>query len=343
VSGLVLDDGVFITAADAVQMRHVPDLVFINCCHLGQTSGEAPLLTSYNELAANLGTEFIKMGVRAVVAAGWAVDDAAASTFARTFYERMLAGSPFGNAVAFARQRVFEDHGATNTWGAYQCYGDPGFALVTASDRVTPEAPVSDLEVIIRAEQIEREARMADARRCQELFQDLEALVGTVPEEWRRTPALCAAVAAAYGELNHFEAAIRYYEWVTTAEQADAPVRALEQLANLRVRWARTLAGKDAGARDKALSELKSAELLLRGLLAVGETAERYNLLGSLQKRRAMLTAGRERRVALEEMRRAYAEAFEIAGKTAPARRAYPLANRLAAEVVQSWQPAGAN
>jgi CHAT domain/Tetratricopeptide Repeats-Sensor/Lecithin:cholesterol acyltransferase len=343
VSGLVLDDGVFITAADAVQMRHVPDLVFINCCHLGQTRGEAPLLTAFNELAANLGTEFIEMGVRAVVAAGWAVDDAAANTFARTFYERMLAGSPFGDAVALARQRVFEDHGATNTWGAYQCYGDPGFALVTASDRVRREAPVSDLEVVIQAEQIERAARMADARQCQDLFQELEALVGTVPEVWWRSSALCAAVAAAYGELDHFEAAIRYYERVTTAERAGAPVRALEQLANLRVRWARTLAGKDARALSEALGELESAERLLRGLLAVGKTAERYNLLGSLQKRRAMLTEGEQRRRALEEMRRAYAAAFDIAGKTSPARGAYPLANRLAAEVVQSWQPTGSN
>jgi CHAT domain-containing protein len=85
VSGLVLDDGVFFTAADAEQMRHVPELVFINCCHLGQTAGEAPLFTSYHELAANLAVHLIRMGVRAVIAAGWAVDDAAAKTFARTF------------------------------------------------------------------------------------------------------------------------------------------------------------------------------------------------------------------------------------------------------------------
>ena len=128
----------------------------------------------------------------------------------------------------------------------------PRICLVTALDRVRREAPVSDLEVIIRAEQIERAARMADARQCQDLFRELEALVGTVPEAWWRSPALCAAVAAAYGELNHFEAAIRYYERVTTAERADAPVRALEQLANLRVRWASTLVGKDTSALGEA-------------------------------------------------------------------------------------------
>ena len=56
-----------------------------------------------------------------------------------------------------------------------------------------------------------------------------------------------------------------------------------------------------------------------------------------------MLTAGKERRLAVEKMRRAYAAAFDIAGKTSPARGAYPLANRLAAEVVQSWRPTGSN
>ena len=41
VSGLVLDNGMFFTAAEADQLRHVPELVFINCCHLGQTRGDS--------------------------------------------------------------------------------------------------------------------------------------------------------------------------------------------------------------------------------------------------------------------------------------------------------------
>ena len=65
-------------------MRRVPDLVFINCCYLGLV--EAPPGTpptgqqrAFPRLAANVATEFIRMGVRAVVAAGWAVDDAGRS------------------------------------------------------------------------------------------------------------------------------------------------------------------------------------------------------------------------------------------------------------------------
>ena len=70
------------------------------------------------------------MGVRAVVAAGWAVDDDAAALFARTFYERMLSGVPFGRAVHQARAEVYRRFPRSNTWGAYQCYGDPDWKLV---------------------------------------------------------------------------------------------------------------------------------------------------------------------------------------------------------------------
>ena len=92
VSGLVLGDGLFFTAAEADQLRYVPELVFINCCHLGQTRGDSPPRVAFHKLAANLATQFIKMGARAVVAAGWAVDDAAAKTFATAFYRRLLKG-----------------------------------------------------------------------------------------------------------------------------------------------------------------------------------------------------------------------------------------------------------
>mgnify|MGYP001764437738 FL=1 len=120
-------------------MRSVPELVFINCCHLGavepgdrRPAAERNERNDYNRIAANVATEFIRMGVRAVVAAGWAVDDSAALTFAGAFYDRMLKGRPFGEAVQAARRETFERHPGTNTWGAYQCYGDPDYRLIRA-------------------------------------------------------------------------------------------------------------------------------------------------------------------------------------------------------------------
>jgi hypothetical protein len=90
-----------LTAAEIGQMRQVPDLVFLNCCHLAQVGPEArdgsPV--AYNRLAASISRELIEMGVRAVVAAGWAVRDDAANFFARVFYDEMLAGATFGAAL----------------------------------------------------------------------------------------------------------------------------------------------------------------------------------------------------------------------------------------------------
>src|SRR4029077_5681737 len=75
VTGMVLDGGFYLTPSQLTQMRTVPELVFVHCCHLGSPKGDVNVPTAYHRLAANVATEFIKMGARAVVAAGWAVDD----------------------------------------------------------------------------------------------------------------------------------------------------------------------------------------------------------------------------------------------------------------------------
>jgi hypothetical protein len=124
--GMVIGDNVYLTTAEIAQMRYVPDVVFVNCCHIGSITDDHP------RLAATLARELIRMGVRAVVAAGWAVEDDAAVTFARTFYERLLGEVPFGDAVLEARRATYAAHPTANTWGAYQCYGDQGFVLGAA-------------------------------------------------------------------------------------------------------------------------------------------------------------------------------------------------------------------
>ena len=173
VSGLVLDDGLFFTAAEADQMRSVPELVFINCCHLGQTRGDALPHMAFHKLAANLATEFIKIGARAVIAAGWAVDDAAAKTFATTFYRLMLDGELYGEAILQARRDTYMKHGETNTWGAYQCYGDPSFSLSASRARVHEVPFVSPSELWCGWTSMRR-ARASGRRRSESALADLE-------------------------------------------------------------------------------------------------------------------------------------------------------------------------
>jgi hypothetical protein len=337
VSGLVLDNGMFFTAAEAEQMRYVPDLVFINCCHLGQARGDATVAPAFHRLAANLATHFIRMGARGVVAAGWAVDDGAAKTFAGALYRRLLDGETYGDAVLGARDDTYREHPQTNTWGAYQCYGDPSFSLVPVGSKAQLQTFVSAAELQVWIEGVRRQARQEESRRAS-LLADLELRERQAPAPWWESAALCAAAAEAFAELGAFERAIYYYTRVREAEDARAPVRALEQLANCQVRWASTVArGGGPSGVATATALLDEAERVLHHLLAIAPTSERWSLLGATAKRRAhWATTARARSAALRQMRDAYASAYELSvAKGAP--DPYPLSNQLAADIALGW------
>ena len=100
-SGVLLSDGLLITAAEIEAMESVPELVVLNCCHLGQVD----LVSDGNRLAASIARELIDIGVRCVIVAGWAVNDEGASLFGQTFYQNLLLQKlSFGEAVFEARQ-----------------------------------------------------------------------------------------------------------------------------------------------------------------------------------------------------------------------------------------------
>lgn len=336
VSGFVLDNSVF-TAADADQMTHVPDLVFMNCCYVGQTRGDAAP-QGLHRLAANLATQFIRMGVRAVVAAGWAVDDEAARTFASAFYTKMLDGALFGDAITDARKQTFARHRLTNTWGAYQCYGDPSFSLATLDAPASAPVFVASRELVVWLDRFKSRAReeMGDEKA---LLDELLAVEAQAPQEWWSSAELCASAGAAFAELGQLPRAIDYYMRATSAERAGAPMWAFEQLASCRIRLAGELASTpDASKAAHAL--LDEAETALRHLLALGRTSQRLSLQGALMKRRALLAAAdtERRRAALREMSRSYGEAFERSKSEAqPLGDAYPLANQIAAEIILGW------
>ncbi len=129
-TGMVLGDQELLGAADVEQMSPVPEFVFINCCYSGRDSDAPASQRRHPVLAASLALQFIRLGARAVVAAGWQVDDAAALQFAESLYHALLQGEAFGDAVRQARTAVHADSGERhNTWGAYQCYGDPHWRL----------------------------------------------------------------------------------------------------------------------------------------------------------------------------------------------------------------------
>jgi CHAT domain-containing protein/pimeloyl-ACP methyl ester carboxylesterase len=361
-SGMVIGPGfTVLTPAEVQQMRAVPELVFINCCHLGRTDvdvedgDQSPLRIEAEQrrlrhrLAANLAAEFIRMGVRAVIAAGWAVDDSAAITFATTFYRGMLAGRPFGEAVKQARSTTYREHPAVNTWGAYQCYGDPGYILQQPKDGWggdgEAETFASAAELIVRLENMAQYAEtivQRDLKAEQKHALGLFVNVKQRRPDWLKKAAVQVAFARAFAELDLFAEAIDCYEHARANDGTNIAIRDIEQLANLLVRdaiaqYLESERDDAAGetARRKIQSGIAHLDALPPGspLMTVRSswtfTPERLSLHGSAHKRLSMVLRGQEMIDSLLQMEQLYARA-EQAIATEP----YPALNRLAARVL---------
>ncbi|HRO59288.1 MAG TPA: CHAT domain-containing protein [Burkholderiaceae bacterium] len=341
VSGMVIGDGVFLTPGDVEQMRIVPELVFINCCHLGQVGGDANASWRLgNKLAANLAAQFIRMGVRAVVAAGWAVDDAAALTFATAFYDRLLAGDNFGYAVKQAREVTYLQHASTNTWGAYQCYGDPEWRLRTrvgGAEAVRVTVFRSAAQAVTEIENISSRIAVGAADAPEALDETLR-LLRKQHDDWLKRADVAAAAGIALGELERFDEAIEFLDAAIRAKRAQVSLRAVEQRANFIVKAAqRRVLAKPVVDPTEEIKRMHCAIADLEALCRLGETPERRSLLGSARKRLAwILEDDGERRNALLESVDEYWKAHLMVNEKR-VNDAYSLTNWLIVKAVASW------
>lgn len=340
IGGVVLSDGMLFSAREVESMRIVPQLAFINCCHLGSMRN-ADMPTSWRDarprLAANVAEQLIRIGVRCVVAAGWAVHDEPAMLFAKTFYQRLLQGWRFIDAVAEARARTYDAYPWSNTWAAYQCYGDPDWtyqgARPSKSDgSYAPEVSSADdlrvqLETIAvshKFEDLEDEEvrKTREAQRARQLI----VLEGLASKGWDRQGAVAAAFGAAYAEIENFDRAIYWYERATEAADGGAGLNALEQLGNVMSRH-----GAMTGNRE----QIEKAIGLLERVHAIGATIERESLLGSAYKRLALVaTSERDKRDALAKSLRYYTSATDRARESAPTELFYPALNCISLQLV---------
>ena len=338
-SGVVLGQDIYLTAAEIGQLRVVPELVFLNCCHLGRVdtdpvakpAGRQPGLHAWNKLAASASETLIEIGVRAVVAAGWAVNDRAARNFAKTLYSAMLApegAQQFGDAVRMARAAIYESDRNTNTWGAYQCYGDPGFvlqgdvnqSLASTKIYVAPQEFIFDLKNL--QSRISRTEGTSEITRFTNELDELEArLSNELPARWRNGE-MWSALGDTFAELRDFKAAILRYRKALAASSPNelVAIRTVEQLANLEARYAVQLSlenerkepptPSDRREVDELLTNARKRLTLLRKLTP---TAERYALFGSYYKRRALVWKDnpKERNKALYCAEQSYSKALE--------------------------------
>ena len=333
-SGILLSDNVVLTAAEIDQISTTPELVFVNCCHLGEVapSKEKYFRDKYR-LAANIGTQFIENGVKAVVVAGWAVDDAAARLFAQEFYSRMLNGEHFGEAVKEARAACYHKYPHTNTWGAYQCYGDPFYKLIKKRKGKNANTPyVMDKEILIDLENFINDTRFAKTRNSK-LVERLKTITQKIGESGLRNVRITELEAKAYAEIEEFETAIEKYRSLFEENEAAYSVKAIEQWCNLR---GHHLVGQKKKKAEKGLlREIDAIIEELQHLLGLGRTPERYSLLGSAYKRKAIIVnnpAGK--RAAIEKMADSYRDGFLLNNEGLHQKRIYQLINWIVAEKI---------
>ena len=331
-SGVIIDHNTTLTANVFRQLPAVPELVFLNCCHLGRVADARTAKVGPNRLAASVSRELMRIGVRAVVAAGWAVNDDAAVVFAKAFYDALLEGAFLGDAVQASRRTVRERFPDSSTWAAFQCYGDPGYRLRSfAAPNPRPPRLVSPAELMRRVQAITVLAGKIGlphfddvSKRESELRDELDRLYAGLGEREWAVPLVLYEIGRAYGELGSYDKAVESYRaaWEHPDSSA-APVRLVEQLGNLEIRLAqrRSRQAKEAdggpseadggpSAADDALVEAARRHLELA--LGLGRTPERLALMGSFHKKAATMADGPQRHHHLAEAAGRYAEAHEL-------------------------------
>ena len=374
-TGVILSDGSLLTAAEVSQMEEIPDLVFLNCCHLGVMSSTNPKPDkskrelSYNHLAYSISRELIEMGVRCVIAAGWAVDDAAACTFSTSFFEHFVEKNQnFGKAVYEARRQTRLLYPELNTWGAYQAYGDPSFMLeVPLTDKSAAFSPqqvsAHELQDYLTSVDVDMHQKVREYT-FESLHAELEQVFANLSNPaWLNTPGTQYQLARLYGNVlpEGFEQARKACQAAIAEEDRNGqvPITALELLANLESRQAEALAlsalelkqdNPERAELFKDAQELANTAIKrLDGLLSItkyvqvaatvessislNSNAERQALLGSAYKRLALILV--QENLApwssiKEHLMKSIAAYQQGEAKELGARlKAYPLINRL--------------
>jgi tetratricopeptide (TPR) repeat protein len=362
--GVVLSDGVYLGWREISNMRLVPELVFVNCCYLGAkgqllSAGQAEcskrFATARPRFASSVAEALVGIGVRCVIAAGWAVDDEPARVFAETFYDELLRGQRFIEAAARAR-RAAASFANSNTWGAYQCYGDPDWTLRPPEGTVetrsgerpefdqisSPPGLVLALKTIVV--EIDHQHRNKDERKRQ-----IDGLVKRFADRFGNIGEVAEAFGNAWKAAGDREAALDWYTRALLANDGTASVHSAEQRANMQVRLAAATV-ESATAHDRAAvveqarTDIKAAIASLKRLVeSAGKSMERLSLIGSGYKRLAAIAADEHERKAskaetdaLDKMEEYYSQAEQIGKERNLNDVYYPAMQRLGAMLARA-------
>ncbi|MHA6180487.1 CHAT domain-containing protein [Pseudomonas mohnii] len=356
--GVVLSNNIFLGPREMKSMRVVPELVFINCCHLGAIDPTKLLKVAHlsydrTRFAASVAEELIAIGVRCVVVAGWAVDDDVASLFATRFYSQLLNGNRFIDAVASARRDAWQAAPDGNTWAAFQCYGDPDWVFTRTQGDANQPASVQDqgFDSIASAQALVLALEIAidDSRYKKvpkaQVINMIEILESRFAHQWIEMGAVCEAFAQAWAEAGETERAIDWFERAIGANDGGASFKASEQLGDLWARRAWLQVNAAAKQSMQALStvlnsarkQTRDAINLLTRVCKLQPTLVRASLCGTAYKRLAWIEVLAKDKPAeqdaLQKMEAYFAEAEQRAIASDPSRAYEPALERLAAQL----------
>ena len=297
--GIVIGKDLFLDPGTIRQLSAIPEFVFINCCYSGQTDSQRELYMQHrHRLAANIGTEFIRIGVKAVVVAGWAVNDAAALLFAQKLYSYLYLGAYFGDAIRKAREDCYTEFPQYNTWGAYQCYGDQFYRLkeeqyhVSVDDRLTLESEISmELDNILSETYSVNIVSGTSARTVRDIRERTQRLVGRAGSIGKFRGHIVETEGKIYAQLGQYQAAIESFRQLLLEDDSDFGIQVLDHYCNIR---AKKLANEVLGLQpgQSILPFRKELEGILNDLnkqMTLGETFNRMTSFGSTYKRAAII------------------------------------------------------
>ncbi|MEP7266280.1 MAG: CHAT domain-containing protein [Saprospiraceae bacterium] len=350
-TGVALSNNMMITPSMFGNLSRLPEFVFINCCSLGEIiPGKEKYFQERYKFAANIGTELIKIGVNAVIVAGWPVSDRAAVKFAESFYSNFLKGYQFGESVKRARKSCYDDyHESNNTWAAYQCYGDPWYRLTqsTGKDNSIPEYIAED-EVLADLYNIKSDTETLDSKPSAsiEIKDRLEKIIkraknfssGKIKEK----------EAEILSEIDDLEEAIKKLEELRKINKADYSIKAIEQYCNLRMKHLLTKRIKSTDKKGLAslAKEMKQIEKDFINLQLMGDTSERSSLMGSAYKKLATIRfyhKGLSKSIPstaiyIEQAEKNYKAAYRLLDPNMLSQVVYPLTNWLQLHAINGWK-----
>jgi hypothetical protein len=150
ISGVALDDGLFLTAREFESMKALPLFVCLNASNLGRlTPADADVARTDGYRRNSMFLSLLGLGVRVVIAPAWEPMDPDARALAEALYRGLVDGQPLTGAIREARRTVRASYPQTITWASYHCYGDASFTFASfaAENRAAPSSPRREARV----------------------------------------------------------------------------------------------------------------------------------------------------------------------------------------------------